>query len=344
MEEKFGNVVNEELICKNCASFTIETGYELALCKECRTILSRRPFPIWIKIFFLIVIIILAIALLKFPLTIASAIDYERGSKAEEERKYISALREYKKVADRYPDSIPVLAKMFIAYFKNGKVIEASNTLKTIEGRDLSDTKLLKQVNDTIAMMNSFYDYNKQLLEILEQQKTDKVDLTLSKLKLYTEKNPKDSLGYVHLGNALFDMGKYLEAKDMYLNALAINPNLYFVRLNIASVYRQIGEIDKAITECNKVLEQNAESVAAYCSLSRIELKRHKYKSALELAQKAYNLDEKNLSAVDTLALAYHYTNMTKERDQLLKTLKKAGYSDLERTMAIIEGKLNLYD
>lgn len=49
----------------------------------------------------------------------------------------------------------------------------------------------------------------------------------------------------------------------------------------------------------------------------------HNDKAALELAQKAYELDKSDSFSISTLALVYHYNNMTTARDSMFEQLKK---------------------
>lgn len=42
--------------CQYCSSPDIEEGYNVDLCVDCRDKLSKRPFPLWIKIFSLIIL------------------------------------------------------------------------------------------------------------------------------------------------------------------------------------------------------------------------------------------------------------------------------------------------
>ena len=335
---------SEENACKQCGSSLIERGYKFALCQRCRTALAERPMPPWIKIVSAGIIIILGLALMRFPDSLTAGLNYEQGAKAEKAKKYLTSLRHFKKTVELYPNSTPALAKLFISYAVNQKMKEASNTFESIAGKKLSDKRLLQQANDMVKMLDSLYDYKKELLDIIKQKEKDAKNVTFSKLKSYVQKNPKDSLGFYHLGDACFDNEKYSEAKDNYVKALALNPYLLVAHLGVASAYRQLGEIDKAIEEINKVFQYNAESVDAYASLSRTELKRHQYKAALELAQKACDLDNENLYATATLAIVYHYNAMTRERDQLIEKLKKANFQGLDKTLAIIDGRLKLYD
>lgn len=118
------NDINAEIPCKNCGSSLVEEGYELALCQECRDLLSKRPIPVWIRVFFGIVTIILIFTLIKLPSSIRAGIAFERGVKADKSRKCVSAMNEYEKVIEVFPDSTLVLARLGIDYYRNEKIME----------------------------------------------------------------------------------------------------------------------------------------------------------------------------------------------------------------------------
>jgi Flp pilus assembly protein TadD, contains TPR repeats len=318
--------------------------HEMSLCGECRDLLSKRPFPRWIKIVSGILLLIMIFSLIQFPSAIKAGIEYEKGIEAENSKKYITAMNHFKNASVKYPDSTSVQARLFIAYCYNGRITEASRTFNIIKGKKSSDDDMLKQVDTAMELANAHYGYSDDLYNMLNQSMGGKTEEIYNKLKDYTQKNPRDALGFLQLGNTLFDLENYKDAGDMYAKALSINPKLYLAHLSMASVYRQTGELDKAVEECNKVLQYNAEDVNAYASLSKIELKRHQYDKALNLALSAYGLDKGNLNVIDNLAIVYHYKNMVKERDEIFNILKQNNYYDIDRTKAIFDGKLKIYD
>lgn len=336
--------MSEQIICAECGSYQIEEGYAKPLCRKCREKYVKYPVPIWIKIISLIIIGIVIFSLFKFPISLNAAVAYERGVKAESEKKYVTAEREYKKVVETFPNSTKAVAKLYVAYVKNDNLEKASKVFTKIEGEKLDDKELLNQVNDVNSELSSMYSSTPELRKILESNGNKSNTDTLNKLQEYSKKNPSDSMAYLYTGSILFDMGKYNEAKEVYLKAAKINPKTYSINLNLAAAYRQLGEYNQAIGECRKVLDNNIESAQAYSALSKIELKRHNYKEALLLAKKAYEFDKTNLYSINNIAIVYHYNKMDKERDEMFAILKSRGYNDLNFTKGIFEGKINIYD
>ncbi len=69
------------------------------------------------------------------------------------------------------------------------------------------------------------------------------------------KKDPRDLEALIFLGNANFDIQRFDQARDLYLKALEVDPINVYVRTDLASCYRNLGDFDRAIRELLKVLE-----------------------------------------------------------------------------------------
>ena len=130
-------------ICANCSSPGIEPKYVVPLCSPCRDKLSRCAPPIWAKAFAFVVLLAMAISFIQLPASLAIGIAYERGKRAEKAHDYVTAVTHYRKVADKYPNDIDVVARLGIAQFRAGDRLGAIQTLEKLEGKkvdkDLAD-------------------------------------------------------------------------------------------------------------------------------------------------------------------------------------------------------------
>jgi tetratricopeptide (TPR) repeat protein len=77
------------------------------------------------------------------------------------------------------------------------------------------------------------------------------------------EKDPKAVESLIFLGNALFDLQRFNEARDHYERALAVDPKNFRVRTDLASAYKHLGQPDRAISELQTVLKQNPDHETA---------------------------------------------------------------------------------
>jgi|GEM_PF-855819 len=340
---------NEEdpTVCRNCGRTPVVEGYTIPLCKECRRHYTNHPVPVWIKVFATIVLAVMTYSLISFPKSLEGGIAYERGIRAEKQNKYITAANEYMKVVDIFPNSFIGWGKLFIARVKNNQFNEAEEAFSRIEGKKSSNDdegRVIDEANIAVDTLDYYYNVSEELNNIIARQADTPPEEFTKELTDYTAKNPNDYWGQYLLGNMLFDAERYEEAKIAYLNAVNLCPQVDEFHLGVAAAYRQTGEFDKAMAECKLVLAENVELVDAHTSMAKIYLKQHKYDEALKSAQKAFALDNSNSNAAGTLAVAYHYSNMTDDMNDTLDLLKGLDQNYYDFVKEITDGKSTLYD
>lgn len=338
---------NDNSICSSCGRSPVVEGYSIPLCQECRQHFTRFPIPKWIKVFAVVILFFMTYSLVSFPKSLKAGIAYERGLRAEGEKKYMTAAREYEKAAEIFPDSFIANGKLFVASVKNNQFELAEEAFARIEGKGSSDSKeieVIDQANDAMTHLDHYYSISESFINLLNQNAQSEPDVMADKLSGYIAQNPAEHWAYFYYANFLFDLEKYDEAKTAYLKALNMQPDIYEFRLGAAAGYRQTGEFDKAIDECNAVLAENSEYVDANASLCKVQLKQHRYDEALQSATTAYSLDNNNDHAVYTLALAYHFNGMISDRDTSMTLLRETESQYYDSIKDIIDGKSRLYD
>jgi tetratricopeptide (TPR) repeat protein len=334
-------------VCSSCGQSPVIEGYSIPLCQECRQHFTRFPIPKWIKAFAVVILFFLIYSLVSFPKSLNAGVAYERGLRAEGEKKYMTAAREYEKASEIFPDSFIINGKLFVASVKNNQFGLAEEAFARIEGKESSDSKeieVIDQANDAMIHLDLYYSISESLIDLFNQYAQSELDDLAEKLSEYIVQNPSEHWAYYYYASILFDLEKYDEAKTAYLKALNMQPDIYEFKLGAAAAYRQTGEFDKAISECNSVLAENAEYVDAYASLCKVHLKQHHYDEALQSATTAYSLDNNSDHAVYTLALAYHFNGMISERDTSMTLLKETVSEYYQAVKDIIDGKSRLYD
>lgn len=300
--------------------------------------MAKKPVPVWIKISVVFAAVVLISAIAIFPSVLKAAIYYERGREAQQEGKHSTAIKEYEKAQKLFPDSEAILARLAISYFYNERINECSGLLDRIAGRKVSGG-LSRQVNGIVGKMDSIYYESRELGEALKLYGREELETTAAKLERYLETDKNDVMCIFHLGNINFDMGKYSEAEKLYSKAIKLQPEFYSAHLNLAAVYRETGRFENAAESIKTVLKSNKEHPQAFVALSKLELAKHNNKAALEYAEKAYEYDNNDLNIISNLSLAYHYNNMTAERDKLFEALKKNKYYDTEALRSVFAGK-----
>lgn len=309
--------------CENCGRSIVEEGYKFNLCKDCRDKLSKRPIPPSIKFVFLIVIGLVIYSLMRFPTTMKGAIAYERGKQAEEQKKYSTALEEYKKANEQYNNSGNIKSKIIIAQYYNGNYADVIDLLIALEGTTIDNEKLYDQIDDISLDLQDIYVLDSELSNLLDIIETDTDDIKIQKLTEYINVHPNNNMAAYMLSDLYCTQGNYEQAKYYMEIMLRQHPNNQYALVCMAAIERELENYDSAISYCNHILDMNVESAGAYAALARIELKRLNDKNALEYIEKAYELDSDNLSIMETLVETYHYNDMIEERNEILNIIKE---------------------
>ena len=95
-------------------------------------------------------------------------------------------------------------------------------------------------------------------------------DIDRYKERLKTD--PADLEALIFLGNANFEIGRFDQAGELYLRALAIDPKNPEVRTDLATCYRKAGLFDQAVTELRTTLMINPDHPPALYNLGVILL------------------------------------------------------------------------
>lgn len=331
---------NSQRVCKRCGNPEIEAGYTIDFCKNCREELSKLHLPIWVKGFALLVSAILIFALVKFPNTLSTGISYEKGIRFEQEKKYMSAMNEYETVVNTFPDSTEALCKLFITQYKAGRIGPASTTYQQLIGRDVKDDQLYEEVVKCFNQIDSWYYPTTEYYEILSVANNLSIEEIKEKVTEYVNKHPDDVYPQMDLAGIYLNDGETEKGKSILINILKNNPDFVDCSFYLASIYRQTKEYDKALELYNKMLLDNVERADAISAIARIEIKRGNEKPGLDMALKAYEIDNVDSFVLSNLILAYHYNNLKAERDKAFDLLKSQGnYSEAD--LALLTGIIN---
>jgi tetratricopeptide (TPR) repeat protein len=290
-------------------------------------LVARKSLALWMKlVIFLALVLIIAISI--FPSYLKAAASYERGREAQREGRHSTAIKEYEQVLHQFPEAASVMARLAISYFHNERIGDCSVLLDRIAGKEVSGS-LSRQVNEIVEKMDSIYYESRELGEALEQYGLEELEKTAGKLDKYLESRENDVMGLFHRANISVDLGKYQEAEKLYLRAIELQPEFYSAYINLAAVYRETGQLEKAEEYCSKVLGMNKEHPQAFVGLSKTAFAGNDAAAGLEYAEKAYSCDSGDMNIISNLSLAYHYNGMAEERDKYFEILRQNNYYDL---------------
>jgi len=132
------------------------------------------------------------------------------------------------------------------------------------------------------------------------------------------EDNPKDKDTYYGLGHVYFMQGRYPEAADAFLKAIKLEPDFSEAHNYLGTVYERMDEIDKAIAEYNKAIEnpQYVTPQFARHNLGMIYLTAGNYKQAEKEFQDAIRVAPDYALAYNGLGQAYYRDGKYEEAKQ----------------------------
>ena len=90
-----------------------------------------------------------------------------------------------------------------------------------------------------------------------------------------------------------------------YRMMLALNPSNTQAKMQIAIVYAQSGLYDRAITELEAILKQDANNLAVINNIGNIYYLQHKYAEALAMYKRALNI-ETNADIMVNIAMTHY--------------------------------------
>lgn len=99
-----------------------------------------------------------------------------------------------------------------------------------------------------------------------------------------------DALEFNDQAITLAEEGKYTEARDMFLNALKLNPVLSEAWNNLCALDLSLERYDDARTECTRALEEQPDYVDALYNLAIVQMYQGQLSEALTTAKKAEKL------------------------------------------------------
>jgi len=101
------------------------------------------------------------------------------------------------------------------------------------------------------------------LIELGRLQMADDPDQAEQVMKENLLRFPQSTMAMVNLGNLYVQKGDYGQAKELYLNAIEIEPGNYKAHFNLAKVYKELGDRESAINEYRVVLRHSPTNTVA---------------------------------------------------------------------------------
>ncbi|MBO9728930.1 MAG: tetratricopeptide repeat protein [Chitinophaga sp.] len=268
---------------------------------------------------------------------------YQQALKAEKTHHYITEKKLLKKVLRQFPNNFEAGVHYLIAAVRSNDFAEIDSLLTVMADKTTNNKKLIEEANSAMEILDYYNlkdpDFAASISEIAEEDPEYDQQLTA-----YYDTHREDVCALFMLGKSAFNRRNYAKADSLFNRLATFKPDFHLAFLWLANTYIEEKKYDGSIKLCERVLEQNAESHHALAIIAKTMLKQQRDKEALQKAMAAYELNPDSEPSIYTLAMANHFNNRPKERDQLfakMKTLPDADTTTIAEMTNIFSGKIS---
>ncbi|MFN3404846.1 MAG: tetratricopeptide repeat protein [Cytophagaceae bacterium] len=331
-------------LCINCNHYKPLEGHNSPLCTYCRKSLINYPIPTWLRISFGIVMLVVVYAISEMPSSLIAAIHLKKGEKALVAKRPATALKEFLKADAKLPGSALVHSRLLAGYVSNYDFNNAFRVLDSLKKMDSKDKDIVDFAMDYISTINLYYKSDEQYYAVVNNPELSK-DSLMGFMRNYMLSNPYNGDVKYHYASLLYDVEKYEDSK-LYLD-FAISQDYSFnnVYLLKAACERQLGNYDKGLEWCDKVIKGNVESVEAYAAKAKICLRKKDMPMAKTFLDEAMVLNEQGAYVNSVAALYYGMlkdeANLQKHLD-ILRSLGAEGEYYLKSVNSILSGEKSI--
>ena len=306
--------------CINCGHPVVVPGYPNALCADCRQRFIKFPIPNWIKIFGAAIGLIFLFSLYKIPRNISLGIHFEKGKTAITEKKYLTAQRELEIFLKKVPRNLEARCYLLIASFYNEDYETSGKMFEQLKDQNIEDKDLVSQVEQTLQFGQPYF-ANEKFSALLKEYDNDVMKIPRQRVKNYLDSNKDDIYAATTYVQITGIEDKQVNSDSILTAILKLNPD-YTPALFLASAQNRLNKkFEASIENCDRMLNINKESPAAFASKARTLLWMKKDKEALENATAAVDLDPHHPYMEATLLMAYHFNQKQKEEEELRKKM-----------------------
>ena len=220
----------------------------------------------------------------KFPKDIIAK--YNFGLMAEKLNKFDIAIFNYKKVIRNKKDHWQSKNNLYLIYFKQKKYTEA-----------------LKLINQVLILKKNFQPVLRDKAHVLFY--INKLDIALTLINESIKLNPLDYIALNILGMIYVGMREYKNAKEVYLRAIKINDQYHPSYSNLAKCLTELNEREDAIKYLNKCLLIKPDFLEGINNLANIYSNIGNFEKAISLYLKILKTDRNHFQINLNIAIAF---------------------------------------
>jgi len=146
---------------------------------------------------------------------------------------------------------------------------------------------------------------NDSINEIISLIKDDNVELAQNKVKALLFEFPSSDILLNLMGVIFLKRKEYESAQSNFSKALKINPSFISAKLNLASVYQNLGKHEEALNYLKDISKTNNALPVVYNNMGFILYTQNKYSEAIKELNKAIELKKDYAEAYLNLGIVY---------------------------------------
>ncbi len=308
--------------CLQCGNPDVVQGYRNNLCADCRHYFIHYPVPKWVWLFAGGIGALLLFSFLTLPRNLSLGMDLEKGKKAIQEHKYLTAQRDLEAFTSAVPKSEEGNAYLMIASFNNLDFESLATAYHRLENKKIEDEDLYNKITSLTTKLDS-YTPSDSLDSFYAHYKPEDTLAMFAGLKAYTVQHPGELYAKAVYGTHLMDEQQYLSADSVYTILLQQQAD-YIPALSAMTTLKRLEDKPReAVLYSDKLIAINKENVYALSTKARSLLRENKNEEALKTAQAAALLKPGDQYNTATLALVYHFSKMEKEKQKIVQAMKE---------------------
>lgn len=340
---------SNDFVCRNCGNTLPTDSNEntTQLCESCRNQFLKLRIPLWVLISAAVIFIFV---MYQGITTLPKGIEYRKAvyqaEKAYDDKHYAIALINFEKAEnlgflDSEGDS-----HQFIAYVRNYEYDKAETIYdEQLVGTETSNDALYNDIQSAVNELNDYYEISDTFDQLLNDSGDLSLDDLIARVEAYIKISPDEYYAHSILSDLYFEKGEYQKSINELNEVMRIKPSLSSVtNISLAGSYRQLGEFDKAYEALDQALDQNKDDISAMCSYARTLIKEKKYQESLTYLENINPLLTNDPYYTESLAMAYHFNGMSKERDLLVTQLQEVDQYDTTFLLEVINNQTDLYN
>lgn len=213
------------------------------------------------------------------------------------------AVNNAKNLTRLYPNSIYAKVLLARAFHLDGQSAEAVKILDSIENPSADVTKLKSAIalssNDSIETLEKVLETDAENVSVLGRlciiSRTENAEKALQYCQKASQLEPKEMNHAIGFGAALVKLKRNVEAVNLFKKLLAISPENYTIKANLATALFQLERFEEAKKEYQWIIEKQPDLAVAYYFLAISHDRLQEYLDAMANYQQFLRLADDSL-------------------------------------------------